>query len=121
MGIFAIGIEHPLDMTVQRSHDANPRHHRVAAAAAQHQRFDSGLPFRQVGFLFRQLRDVVGGNMIGSSNGVDQGTKNALYPALESKRTCLSEFARFRRAPSVPRGALQMLHLISVDGGASSG
>jgi hypothetical protein len=57
--ILAIGIEHPLDMTVQRSHDANPRHHRVAAAPAQHQRLDRGLPFRQVGFFLRQLRDVV--------------------------------------------------------------
>jgi hypothetical protein len=38
--ILALGIEHPLDMTVQRSHDANPRHHRVAAAAAQQVRDD---------------------------------------------------------------------------------
>ena len=61
MGIFAIGIEHPLDMTVQRSHDADPRHHRRAASRHQHQHFDRGLPFRQVGFLFRQAGDVVGG------------------------------------------------------------
>ena len=60
MCLFAIGIEHPLDMTVQRSHDSNPRHHRVPAAAAQHQRFDRRLPFWQVGFLFGQLVDVVG-------------------------------------------------------------
>ena len=38
MGIFAIGIEHPLDMTVQRLHDPDPRQLRVAPAAAQHQR-----------------------------------------------------------------------------------
>ena len=43
MGIFAIGIEHPFDMTIQRSHNPNPRHHRRAAAAAQHQRFDRRL------------------------------------------------------------------------------
>jgi hypothetical protein len=30
----------------------NPRHHRRAAAAAQHQRFDRRLSFRQVGFIF---------------------------------------------------------------------
>src|SRR5258705_1427055 len=40
--------------------DPDPRHHRRAAAAAQHQRFDRRLPFRQVGFRFRQLHDVVG-------------------------------------------------------------
>jgi hypothetical protein len=28
MGIFALGIEHPLDMAVQRLHDPDPRHHR---------------------------------------------------------------------------------------------
>ena len=45
---------------VQRSHDSNPCHHRRAAAAAQHQRFNRRLPFREVGLLLRQLRDVVG-------------------------------------------------------------
>jgi hypothetical protein len=59
MRLLAIGIEHPLDVTVQRPHDSNPRHHRVAAAATQHQRFNCRLPFRQVGFLLRQLGDVV--------------------------------------------------------------
>jgi hypothetical protein len=29
--------------------------------AAQHQRFDRRLPFRQVGFLLRQLHNVIGG------------------------------------------------------------
>jgi hypothetical protein len=45
---------------VQRSHDSNPRHHRRPAAAAQHQRFDRGLPFRQLGFLLRKCGDVIG-------------------------------------------------------------
>ena len=31
VGIFALGIEHPLDMTVQRLHNADARHHRGAA------------------------------------------------------------------------------------------
>jgi hypothetical protein len=58
MCVFAIGIEYPLDMTVQRVHYPDTGKHRVAAAAAQHQRFDRGLPFRQIGFPLRQLRDV---------------------------------------------------------------
>jgi len=48
MGIFAIGIEHPLDMTVQRLHDPDPRHHR-RASARKHQRLDRGLPLGQIG------------------------------------------------------------------------
>ena len=47
-------------MTVQRLHNPDPPHHRWPAAAAQHQHLDRGLPFRQVGFLLRQLHDVVG-------------------------------------------------------------
>ena len=60
MCLFAIGIEHPLDMTVQRLHDPDPRQHRVATAAAQHQNLDCRLPFRKIGFALWQLRDVVG-------------------------------------------------------------
>ena len=36
MSIFAIGIEHPLGMTVQRLHDPDPRHHRRPAAGWYH-------------------------------------------------------------------------------------
>ena len=32
VGIFALGIEHPLDMTVQRLHDRDPRQHRRTAS-----------------------------------------------------------------------------------------
>ena len=46
-------------MNVERLHDPDAGKHGVAAATAQHQRFDRRLPFRQVGFLLRQLRDVV--------------------------------------------------------------
>jgi hypothetical protein len=60
MRVFALGIEHPLDATVQRLHDPDPRQHRITAAAAQHQDLDRCLPFRQVGFVLRQLRDAVG-------------------------------------------------------------
>jgi hypothetical protein len=58
--LFAIGIENPLNIAGQGSHDPDPRQHRVTAAAAQHQRPDRRLPFRQVGFLLWQLRNVVG-------------------------------------------------------------
>ena len=61
MRIFAIGIEHALYMTVQCPHDPDPRHHRWTASGHQHQNLDRRLPFRQVGLLFRQAGDVVGG------------------------------------------------------------
>ena len=35
MCLFAVGIEDALDMTVQRPHDADARHHRRSAAAAK--------------------------------------------------------------------------------------
>ena len=60
MCLFAIGIEDPLDMSIERLHDTDPRQHRIAAAAAQHQHFDCRLPFRQIGFLPGKLRNVVG-------------------------------------------------------------
>jgi hypothetical protein len=42
-----VGIEHPLNMPVQRPHDADPRQHRRPAQRRdQHQGFDCGLPFR---------------------------------------------------------------------------
>jgi hypothetical protein len=55
----ALGIEHPVHVTVQRFQEPNPRHHRWAAARYQHQDLDRRLPFRQVGFRFRQAGDVV--------------------------------------------------------------
>ena len=60
MGVLAIGIKHALDVTVQRLHDPNPRHHRRTASRYQHRRLDRDLPFRQVCFLLRKLGDVVG-------------------------------------------------------------
>jgi hypothetical protein len=52
MVFFAIGIEHSLNMTVQRLHDPDARHHRRPAARYQHPHFDRRLPLRQVGFFF---------------------------------------------------------------------
>lgn len=60
MRLFAIGIEYALDMAVQRSHEPHARHHRRTTSRDEQQNLDRGLPFRQVGFLLWQLRDVVG-------------------------------------------------------------
>jgi hypothetical protein len=60
VGFFAIGIEDPLDVAVQRIHDSDARQHRVTASRHEQQNLDRGLPFRQPEFLLRQLRDVVG-------------------------------------------------------------
>jgi hypothetical protein len=51
MMILALGIKDPLDVTVQRPHDRDPRQHRVTTAAAQHEDLDRRLPLRQIGFL----------------------------------------------------------------------
>ena len=105
---FTIGIEHPLHVTVQRLHDPDPRHNRVSAAAAQHQDLDRRLPFGQIGFLLRQLRDVVGcvfqgeerptvrqrnrilkrggpgNNLLGNDLGCSKPAQSALLPATNS-------------------------------------
>jgi hypothetical protein len=85
MCLFAIGIEHPLDVTVQRPHDADPGQHRgTAGLCNEDERLHGGLPFGRGVLRLRQLHDVVGsvpqgeeqaitGSGIGSSNGVDQG------------------------------------------------
>ena len=66
MSTFARGIEHPLDVPVQRPHDADPREHR-RPAVCRHQ--DQGLHRRLpiLGFVLglRQLRDVLAGNLKG--------------------------------------------------------
>jgi hypothetical protein len=51
--------EHPLDVPVQRLHNANPRHHRWAAVAFgdQDQDFNGSLPFLDLLFSLRELLD----------------------------------------------------------------
>jgi hypothetical protein len=62
MMLFARRINHPLEVTVQGSHDAYPRQHRRAAALGdQQQRLRRGLPFRRFVLGLRKLRDVVAG------------------------------------------------------------
>jgi hypothetical protein len=59
MGVFAILIELPNDVTVQRSHDADVRHHRRAVMRDdQQQGFDRGLPFFKLLFGLRKLPDI---------------------------------------------------------------
>jgi hypothetical protein len=41
------GLNLSTNVTIKRRHERDPRQHRVAPAAAQHQRFDSDLPLRQ--------------------------------------------------------------------------
>jgi hypothetical protein len=61
MVVFAIGIEHALDVSIQRPHDADARHHRAAVAFGdQDQRFDRNLPFLELLFGLWQLLDISG-------------------------------------------------------------
>ena len=65
-----IGIKHPLNVTVQCPHDANPREHRWPAQLNNEQQaFHRGLPFGGVVLRFRKLGDI--------SAGVLQGDKLA--------------------------------------------
>jgi hypothetical protein len=49
MRVFAVGIEHPLDLAVQRPQHSDPRmHEEVAAFGCTDQAMNSGLPFRKV-------------------------------------------------------------------------
>ena len=62
MMIFPVGVEHPLDVPVQRPHDADPRMQRRPAILRCHdQRLDGGLPVRAFVLSLRQSRDVIGG------------------------------------------------------------
>lgn len=63
MGILAIGIEPPHDVTVQRLHDRDPRQHlRPVALGDEQQRFHRDFPVGGVVLGFRQFGDVLGGD-----------------------------------------------------------
>jgi hypothetical protein len=55
---FAIGLEFPHHVPMQRLQDTDPRHPGVAATDAQHPHLDRSLPFRKIGFFLRQAGDV---------------------------------------------------------------
>jgi hypothetical protein len=66
MPVLARRIEHPLDVTVQGSHDADAREHRRAVLADdQKQGLDRILPFLDLLFGLRQLLDISGGILEG--------------------------------------------------------
>jgi predicted Zn finger-like uncharacterized protein len=62
MRVLSRRIKHPLDVTVQRLHDADPREHRWAAVAFgdQDQSLNGCLPFLNLLFCLRQFLDVSG-------------------------------------------------------------
>ena len=62
MVLFAIGVEHALDVAVQRPHDADPREYRgTARRRDQDQGFHCCLPLRGLVLVLRELGDVVAG------------------------------------------------------------
>ena len=66
MCVFAIRVEHALDVTVRRPQDVDAREHRQAAQRRnQHQRFHCRLPFRRGGLGFGKLGDVGAGVLQG--------------------------------------------------------
>ena len=56
MRVFPVGTERPLDVAIERPHDADSREHRRAAKFCdQEQCFHGGLPWRGVVFRLGQL------------------------------------------------------------------
>jgi hypothetical protein len=47
MRVFAVGIEHALDVAVQRRHDPDPREHRRPPSIAKDQGFHGSLPLKR--------------------------------------------------------------------------
>jgi hypothetical protein len=84
MRVFAIGIEHALDVAVQRPQDADPSEHlRPATRRDEYQRLHRVLPFRHGVLGLWKLGDIIAsvlerhklsaaGRTIGSSKGRDQ-------------------------------------------------
>jgi hypothetical protein len=66
MRVFARGVELPHDMPVQCPHDADACHHgRTAMFDNKEQRFDRGLPLRELLFGLREFLDISGGVLEG--------------------------------------------------------
>jgi hypothetical protein len=61
MRVFAIGIEHALDVSIKPAQHPDARvHHEVTTFCSADQTPDRGLPFLEILFGFRQFHDVVG-------------------------------------------------------------
>ena len=64
--VFAIGIENAFDVTIQRFHDADARHHcRTVEPRDEHQNFHRRLPLRRFVLCPRKLCDVLPGILQG--------------------------------------------------------
>jgi hypothetical protein len=66
MRVFAIWVELAHDVPVQGPHEADARHHGWAVVFDdQEQRFDRGLPLREILLRLRKLLDIFGGVLKG--------------------------------------------------------
>ena len=82
MQVFPIGIEHALDVAIQRAHDSDARHNcRPVLFGDQDQAFHRRLPLWRAVFGLRKLRDVVAGILerdklaaAGERNGIIERT-----------------------------------------------
>ena len=86
MLVFAISVEHPLDVAVQSSHDADARHHGRAVELDYHEQgFNRGLPLVEqllgLGELLDVFRGVLQGNDLATVGQRDPVVETALPPA----------------------------------------
>jgi len=104
MGVFAVGIEHPFDVSVQRPHDADARHHRRAVKLDdQKQGFDRGLPLVEqllgLGELLDLFRGVLQGNDLATVGQRDRVVKRALPPAHRQANRSAPAGVNFTKVP----------------------
>ena len=81
MMLFAVQVEHALDVTVQRPHDPDARKHAGAAERGdQDQRFHCHLPLRSLVLILGQFRDVSAG-VLESDKRAAAGERNRIIEA----------------------------------------
>jgi hypothetical protein len=92
--LFAVGVEHALDVTVQGPHDADASEHGGAARRRdQDQGLHGGLPFLSLMLGFRKLRDVTPGVLECYKRGSGIGPSNLRFqPRSLMTPTLLVEF-----------------------------
>jgi hypothetical protein len=100
MGVFAIWIELANDAPVQGPHEADAsKHRRAAVFDNQEQRFDRGLPLRDLLFGLRQLLDIFGSILEGDEMAaarqrdrvIERALSNLSLPSGKQVRACLGE------------------------------
>jgi hypothetical protein len=113
MRVFAVRIEHPLDMSVQGPHDADASEHcRAIAFRDKKQKFDRGPPFLELLFGRRQLLDISAGILEGDKLAA-AGQRDRIFefalptpiandanPALSATRAIPGLFLAWRRLGS---------------------